>query len=96
MKKFRFDWDRWNLTKSVTKHGISNTEAESIFNDPDRITFYNVSHSTPQEDRYICIGTSKLNRILFCYFTLRTGRIRIIGIRIANKKERNDYENHKG
>lgn len=83
--------DQGNLFKSETKHGIEKEEGESVFSDLDRTTYYNVKHSI-DEDRYICIGKSNQTRILFCYFTLRNGKIRIIGARIANKRERNEYE----
>ena len=40
------------------------------------------------EKRYICIGKSNENRVLFCYFTIRGIKMRIIGIRIANEKKK--------
>jgi uncharacterized DUF497 family protein len=92
MGKLKFDWDKGNLMKSETKHGIFKDEAVSVFEDNQRVVYFDVKHSTKVESRYICIGKSNLERILFCYFTLRPERIRIIGCRIANKREQHEYE----
>jgi uncharacterized protein len=86
-----FDWDEGNLTKSVSKHGITNIEAQSIFFDSGNLIYFDQRHSG-SEKRYICIGNSSLKRLLIAYFTVRGQRIRIIGTRIANKKERKIYE----
>ena len=38
------------------------------------------------------MGKAKNKRLLFISFTVRFGRIRIISVRSANKKERGIYE----
>ena len=88
---FKFEWDKGNATKSLLKHGISNAEAESAFEDEYRKIRFDTKHSET-ELRYICIGKSVLGRILCIYFTERNGKIRIIGTRSANIKERLFYE----
>jgi len=90
-----FDWDRWNEQKSFLKHGITNREAESIFEDGFRIIFNDEKHSV-EEERYICIGKSEFERLLYCSFTVREGKIRIISSRPANQRNRNYYEKEKG
>lgn len=90
MKLF-FDWDLGNIKKSELKHGILVAESESIFNDNNKLVFDDIKHSI-SEKRYICIGKSNENRVLFCYFTIRGIKMRIIGIRIANRKEKALYE----
>lgn len=92
MRIRRFDWDSGNLFKSEVKHGINKQEAESIFYDPSFSFYFNFKHSTETEERFNGYGISDLNRVLFCTFTVRNKRIRIISTRIANRKERNLYE----
>ncbi|MCY7408957.1 MAG: BrnT family toxin [Chitinophagales bacterium] len=93
LPKIKFDWDQGNIDKSFFKHGISNHEAESVFNDLQLLVFLNLTYSE-KETRYICYGKSNENRTLTSYFTFRKERIRIIGTRISNKKERSLYENY--
>jgi uncharacterized DUF497 family protein len=39
-----FDWDNWNKQKSLLKHGITNREAESAYNDPHSKTAIDLKH----------------------------------------------------
>jgi uncharacterized DUF497 family protein len=88
--KYKFQWDTGNAYKSLVKHGISNNEAQSVFNDNRKIIQADIKHSDV-EIRYICIGLSFEGRILMTVFTIRRRRIRIISSRVANKKERIRY-----
>jgi len=45
---YKFEWDKGNNTKSLRKHGISNAEAESVFNDPFKIIELDVKHSVAE------------------------------------------------
>ncbi|MBU4360790.1 BrnT family toxin [Patescibacteria group bacterium] len=45
-----------------------------------------------KELRYIILGKTKTNRLLFTVFTLRNNKIRIISSRDINKKEIKFYE----
>ena len=90
MSRIVFEWDEGNKHKSVLKHGISNEEAESIFMDKNKILVLDNKH-TKAEIRYICIGKSYVNRVLFCSYTIRNHKIRIISTRIADKKIKNEY-----
>ena len=91
----KFEWDLGNIMKSELKHHISALEAESIFDDLEMIVFFDPKHSR-QEYRYICIGKSDLNRILYVSFTFRgIDIVRVISSRIANKKERSIYESYR-
>ena len=87
----KFEWDDANKHKSLLKHGITNQEAETAFDDSQRLIFYDEKHSE-EEDRYICIGKSDLDNILYTVFTFRNGKIRIISTRPANKKNIGYYE----
>jgi len=90
--KIIFEWDQWNVQKNEDKHGVSTTEAESVFFDSAYKLFEDVKHSSPSEMRYVLFGRSLENRILMISFTKREGRVRIISARPASRKERNLYE----
>lgn len=85
-----FEWDDWNILKNKEKHGVSNDEMEQIFMDPGKKIFHDIFHSS-KEDRYIVIGQTEQDRVLYTVFTLRNKKIRIISARDLNRKERNLY-----
>jgi len=85
-----FDWDEGNRHKSITKHGISVEEAESIFLSNNK--FYFRIERASFEFRYLCIGISDLNRLVAVVFCFRRGKIRIISARKANKNEKNRFK----
>jgi len=87
-----FDWDEGNMMKNITKHGISNVEAESVFRDVEKLIVYDKKHSG-DEMRFYCIGKSLEDRMLLITFTTRNTKIRIISARQANEKERKRYFN---
>ena len=82
-----FEWDKWNIDKSYKKHGISPNETEEVFLDEDVKIEKDIKHQQ-QEERFIAIGKTTEEKILFVIFTVRHDKIRIISGRIANKKER--------
>jgi hypothetical protein len=88
---YLFEWDSGNMLKSVTKHNISNIEAESCFSDSLALTLADEKH-TGEEERYLLYGKSGAGNIIVNCFTLRSGKIRIISSRKANKNERRIYE----
>ena len=59
------------------KHGVSFSEAQSAFADPDRVIAEDLSHSHG-EKRYYCFGKVG-GGILTVRFTYRRGLIRIFG-----------------
>lgn len=94
-EKFKeFEWDNGNINKSFQKHGITPNKAEEIFLDENIGVIKDLKHSQ-KEERFIAVGKSKKNLILFVIFTLRVDKIRIISARVANKKERSRYEKSK-
>jgi uncharacterized protein len=86
-----FEWDKGNIDKSYKKHGISPNEAEEIFLDEDILILEDIEHSE-QEKRFEAVGKSTKDRMLFVVYTIRHDKIRIISARLANKKERRQYE----
>ncbi|HSX19062.1 MAG TPA: BrnT family toxin [Candidatus Saccharimonadales bacterium] len=86
-----FEWDKWNLDKNYIKHGITPKEAEEVFLDENVLLIEDIKHSGAEE-RSIAIGMTVGDSLLFVVFTVRSNKIRIISARIANKKERRQYE----
>jgi uncharacterized DUF497 family protein len=86
-----FEWDAWN-TEHIKKHNVNPEEAEQTFFDERKVVGEDTKHSNG-EDRYILIGKTKRDRVLYIVFTLRKSRIRVISARDINKKrEVNMYE----
>ena len=92
MPPIKFDYDMANINKNVNKHFIINAEAESVFDDSKKIISYDHKHSA-LEIRYTCVGKSYVGRILYVAFVMRSGKIRIVSARVANKKNRLLYDN---
>ena len=86
-----FEWDEAKAIANLSKHGVSFDEAETIFDDPLYIDFYDPDHSA-DEHRYIIIGESRQGRILMVAYTERNDTIRIISSREVTPKERKAYE----
>jgi uncharacterized DUF497 family protein len=86
-----FEWDPRKAEINLRKHGVSFTEAGTVFGDNFAITVPDPDHSN-DEDRYITIGWSDRRRLLVISHTDRGGRIRIISARELTKAERKDYE----
>lgn len=86
-----FEWDPAKAAKNYRKHKVTFAEAAAVFLDPLAVTFDDPDHSEA-EDRFITIGHSSRNRLLFVAHTDRKERIRIISARRATRKEAHDYE----
>ncbi len=70
---------------------MSFDEAASVFDDPLFITLLDEEHSSDDE-RYITIGLSNMNRLLLVAHTERNDRIRVISARKATKNEEKFYQ----
>lgn len=90
-KKVTFIWDRFNVLKNWAKHKVRSFEAEEAFKDKKAVFVEDVVHSLV-EQRFILIGKTRKSRILYMAFTVREGRIRVISMRDANRKEVEIYE----
>ena len=86
----RFDWDEANVAKIWLKHRVGPDEAESTFDDSNRLT--GAAKRISNEMRYFCIGLSAHGKLRTAIFTIRDMHIRIISCRHANKKEIRLYE----
>ena len=87
----QFEWNPLKAATNLKKHGVSFEEAKTVFDNPLAVIFDDEAH-TIDESREIIIGHSQRNRLLLVVFTERSNSIRIISTRLANRKEREDYE----
>ena len=89
-----FEFDPRKAASNLKKHRVSFKEATTAFADPLSAEFLDDAH-TEQEERWILIGKSAYQRILFVVYTERQDAIRILGARLATAKERKDYEENR-
>ncbi len=87
-----FEWDPEKNQINIKKHGISFTEASSVFFDDKAIMFDDPEHSEA-EDRFLLLGMSKkANLCLVCHcYRESDNTIRIISARKASQKEEKRY-----
>ncbi len=86
-----FEWDPQKASINSRKHGISFTEASTVFSDPLSMTVDDPDHSL-EESRYIIVGVSHRLRLLMISFAECEDRIRIISARKLTRAERKAYE----
>ena len=73
-----FEWDDRKERINASKHGVTFTDAQEAFFDPQRIIAKDIKHSSPAEERFFCFGKTT-SGVLTVRFTMRKGRIRIFG-----------------
>jgi uncharacterized DUF497 family protein len=86
-----FEWNKGNKDKNWLKHKVKNEECEEIFFDKKKKILKDVLHSG-KEKRFIILGKTKKERLLFVVFTIRNKKVRVISARDVNKKEVILYE----
>ena len=85
---YLIEWDDNKNAINIKKHNVNFETAAYIFNDVNRIEFYDSIHSETEE-RYYTIGM--VGDVLFVVYTERGDAIRLISARYANEKERRAY-----
>lgn len=90
-----FDWDKGNIDKNLSKHGVTIQEAEEVFSNKPLIVRRDVLHSS-KELRFQALGKTKTGRKFFIAFTLRSGKVRAISVRDMTFNEEKAYEKAKG
>jgi uncharacterized DUF497 family protein len=86
-----FEWDAEKAEANFKKHGVSFDEAKTVFRDPMYLIFADPDHSL-NESRFLILGTSEANRLLFVSYTERELATRLISARKATRRERKRYE----
>lgn len=86
-----FEWDPKKAAVNQKKHGITFSEAATVYGDPLAITFIDPDHSI-NEQRYITFGRSENNRLLVVAHAEHENKARIISARRMIRRERRIYE----
>ena len=87
-----FEWDGEKAEANWKKHKVDFNDAMRVFEDDNRLEFYDIAHSD-EEERYNTIGM--VRDVLFVVYTERGEYIRLISARKANLKEQRLYYNRK-
>jgi uncharacterized DUF497 family protein len=78
------------LGSNLLKHGVGFEEATQVFDDLAARVYADPDHSD-DETRRIIVGRTEVFRVLFVSYSYRTGNIRIISAREANRNEIKRY-----
>jgi uncharacterized protein len=87
----KFQWDESKAEKNQLKHRVTFEEAQTVFEDPLYVDFYDPDHSQGEE-RYLIIGMSSQRRLLIVSYTERENSTRLISARETTRSEREAYE----
>ena len=83
-----FEWDSDKAASNLAKHGVSFSEATTVFADPFAVYLDDGSGI----GRMVVIGTSLRDRLLYVVHVERGERDRLISARPAMSGERDVYE----
>ena len=87
-----YEWDPKKAAANLKKHRVSFDEATTVFTDPFALTFDDPDHSL-DEKRFITIGTSTKQRILFLsHADHGEDHVRVIHARPTTKTEAHAYQ----
>lgn len=85
-----YEWDPAKAAANLRKHQVSFADAALSLEDPRALTM--ADPDTGGEERFICLASDPLGRVLVTVYTLRVRRTRIISSRKASRAERQAYE----
>lgn len=86
-----FEWDARKAAANAKKHGVTFSEAATVFGDKLAITYDDPDHSA-DEHRSVTFAMSEEGRLLVVSHTDRGNKVRIISSRLMTKRERRIYE----
>jgi uncharacterized protein len=87
----QFIWDPTKAVTNLKKHDVSFEEAQTVFEDPLYVDFFDPDHSE-NEERYLIVRKSIEERLLIVSYTERRDTTRIITAREVTRSERESYE----
>lgn len=90
-KIVKFEWDKGNVDKSYSKHGVEPKETEEVFVDNDSLILPDFKHSQI-ENRFIIVGKTLAGIYLFVVFTYRGKKVRVVSARRMHSEEVKRYE----
>ena len=85
-----YQWDPDKARVNRKKHAVDFADAVGVFEDTLALTINDAG--SPEEPRWITLGTDFGGRLLVVVYTYRGEAIRLISARKATKKERDCYE----
>lgn len=92
----RFEWDEDKDRGNQAKHGVSFSEVQQLFQPGvDYLEIFDAEHSEA-EDRFIAVGPIERGIVVVVYTERDEDMIRIIGARLANKREQELFSSHMG
>lgn len=93
----KFEWDENKNRENIEKHGITFSEASTVFYDENAVLFDDPDNSE-NEDRFLIMGFSQKARICIVSHCYRghDDVIRIISARKATKRESEAYNCREG
>ncbi|HEY5744337.1 MAG TPA: BrnT family toxin [Terrimicrobiaceae bacterium] len=86
-----FEYDPLKSVRNNDKHGIDFEEAKALWDDDDRLVFPARSDT---EKRFAMLAELDAN-IWVAFYTIREDRVRIISVRRARPKEKEEYESRR-
>jgi uncharacterized DUF497 family protein len=90
-----FTWTEEKNRANKEKHGFYLSDIVDVFDDPHLLEFYDMVHSSLDDDRYINIGRFHDAVILFVVTTDKAdGNTQIITAREATPREQESYYDH--
>lgn len=90
-----FEWDPAKDRSNQRRHGLSFAEARQLFESGvDPLEIFDAEHSD-LEDRFLAIGPIGRGIAVVVYTEPEEGRVRIIGARLATRRERDLYRAHR-
>jgi uncharacterized protein len=84
-----FDWDPAKNASNSRKHGITFEEAQSVFEDPEKVGWL-CSDPGDDEERFMVVGRLGW-RIVSVVYAIRGNTLRLISARKASSYERRQY-----
>jgi uncharacterized DUF497 family protein len=86
-----FEWDKSKADENARRHGVTFDEARTVFRDPLATTFSDPDHSIV-EHRFVTVGYSTKDRLLYVCHTDRADAVRLISAREATRIEKKSHE----
>ena len=86
----RFEWDEAKAETNLRNHGVSFESAKAAFRDTFAVEWLD-DREDYGEDRFVMIGMTDEQILLFVAYTERGEQIRIISARRATQNEQVEY-----
>lgn len=89
----KFECDKTKARSNFDKHAIRFSEGCRIF-DGHTLTAPSSQNSAAGEERFLSIGTLSHGVIVVLVWTKRLSHVRVISVRMARQKERDQFHAH--